>query len=148
MQVGKNDAINDPRSINTRVFLLIKSGRFITSWTRINSGAKMLCSLQILQHVWKKDPSTLRCSYCNGNQYDRHYWACSVLASSPSGGVVISSQSRFTLRVPPKESMLRHIRKSPRLIKPLIFCDASTLLNTIYRSAAPGHSVCFMERLY
>lgn len=45
MQVGKNDAINDPRSINTRVFLLIKSGRFITSWTRINPGAKMLCSL-------------------------------------------------------------------------------------------------------
>lgn len=71
-----------------------------------------------------------------GSHYVRHYWACSELASSPSGGVVISSQSRFTLRVPPKESMLRHIRKSPRLIKPLIFCDAGALLNTIYRDSS------------
>lgn len=48
-------------------------------------------------------------------------------------GALLSLQSCFTLHVPLKESMLRHIRKSLCLIKPLIFCDAGTLLNTIYR---------------
>ena len=88
---------------------------------------------------WKRGKEFLYAemfSIITGSHYVRHYWACSVLASSPSGGVVISSQSRFTLRVTPKESMLRHIRKSPRLIKPLIFCDAGALLNTIYRDSS------------
>lgn len=58
-------------------------------------------------------------------------------------GALLSLQSRFTLRVPPKESMLRHIRKSSRLIKPLIFCDAGILLNTIYRdSGAKRRTQC------
>lgn len=79
-----------------------------------------------------------------GGHYVRHYWACSAPTGGPLGGVVISSQSRFTRRVPPKESMLRHIRKSPRLIKPLIFCDASTPLNAVQRTAAPGHGQCVL----
>lgn len=73
-----------------------------------------------------------------GNYFMRHYWGYSALASSPSGGVVITSPSRFTRRVPLKESMLRHIRKSSRLIKPLIFCDAGALLNTVYRDSQAG----------
>lgn len=43
--------------------------------------------------------------------------------------------SRFTLHVPLKESMLRHIRKSFCLIKPLIFCVAGALLKTMYRDS-------------
>lgn len=107
-----------------------------------------MCSIafQILQKI-KEEGSFYAEMFCviRGSHYVKHYWACSALASSPLGGGVISSQSHFTLHVPFKESMLRHIRKSPRLIKPLIFCDASTLLNTIYRTAVLGHSVCFME---
>lgn len=85
-----------------------------------------------------KDPCTLRCfvslqsAIMSGTTEHALSWP------AVHRGALLSLQSRFTLRVPPKESMLRHIRKSSRLIKPLIFCDAGVLLNTIYRDSGAG----------
>lgn len=157
----KNDAINGPGSINSSVVLLIKSDGFIRSpkspaattplsafWTPLCGGEEDKKIIIIAKR--KKESGAQSVAHADmfcvvtGGHYVRHYWACSVPAGGPLGGVVISSQSRFTRRVPPKESMLRHIRKSPRLIKPLIFCDASTPLNAAQRTAAPGHGLCVL----
>lgn len=121
-------------------FSFNKTLRFIRLATGITLKRKRSVAFRILwSSAWEGGKASLYAEmFCiiTCSHYVRHYWACSELSSSPSGGVVISSQSRFSLCVPPKESMLQHIRKSPRLIKPLIFCDAGALLNTIYRDGS------------
>lgn len=48
MEEEKNDAINDPRNINTVIFLLTKSIIFIRSLPRITLEQKRAVAFQIL----------------------------------------------------------------------------------------------------